>query len=107
MPAKAKIYTADELTDFHYTASTLAWMDEEDGSMDMIREWQKWAFPFKSDGLEPVEFVWDKNDRVTLSVPRFDLFRLKEVATRKGIPYQTYLKMIIREDVAREAVLHR
>lgn len=57
MPAKAKTYTADELKHFKYTASTLAGMDEEDGSMDMIREWQKGAFPFKADGLEPVEFV--------------------------------------------------
>jgi hypothetical protein len=41
MTKKQKIYTAKELQKFPYISTTLHDMDREDGSIDMIREWQK------------------------------------------------------------------
>ncbi len=107
MPAKSKTYTAEELMNFPYISGTLEWMDEEDGSMDMIREWQEWSFAFKSDALDPIAFVGGKSDRITLSIPRFDLFRFKEIATEKWVPYQTYLKMILRDHINQQRLTRK
>lgn len=41
MPRKQKYFTPTELQKFPYISNTLHGMDEEDGSLDMIREWQK------------------------------------------------------------------
>lgn len=34
-------YSAKELKNFPYTSTTLHGMEEEDGSLEMVREWQK------------------------------------------------------------------
>jgi len=102
MTKKQKIYTAKELQKFPYISTTLHDMDREDGSIDMIREWQKWAFKKVPKGLEyePVEAIdGDIRDRITISIPRFQLLRLKEAANTAGIPYQTYLNHIIKQNI--------
>jgi hypothetical protein len=49
-------------------------------------------------GLRPE----DRTRSVTLRVAVGDLERAKAVAERKGLPYQTLLKMLIHEGLARE-----
>ncbi len=44
----------------------------------------------------------DRTRSVTLRVAIGDLERARAVAERKGIPYQTLLKMLIHEGLARE-----
>lgn len=39
-------------------------------------------------------------ERVQLRIGRTDLARLKVKALRKGIPYQTYIKSILHQDVS-------
>ena len=34
-------YSTEELRNFSYKSTTLHGMDEEDGSLEMIREWQR------------------------------------------------------------------
>ena len=46
----------------------------------------------------------DKRDRITMTIPRFHLLRLKEQANQKGIPYQTFLNSLIKEYLDGELV---
>ena len=39
---------------------------------------------------------------VPLRIPLDDLDRARKIAARKGIPYQTFLKMLIQEGLGRE-----
>jgi|GEM_PF-2342790 len=92
-------YSIEELKNFPYTSTTLHGMDEEDGSTEMIREWQKGAFKKlpSSTQYEPVEYMGgDVRDRITMTIPRFHLLRLKEQANQKGMPYQTFLNSLIK-----------
>ena len=99
MPKKIKQYSVQELQHFPYVSNTLHEMDQEDGSLEMIREWQKWIFKKAPHGYEyePVESIdGDIRDRVTFSIPRLQLLKLKEAANAEWIPYQTYLNKIIK-----------
>ncbi len=93
-------YSIDELKNFPYKSTTLHGMDEEDGSTNMIHEWQKGAFkklPSPAN-YEPVEYMGgDVRERITMTIPRFHLLRLKEQANQKGMPYQTFLNSLIKE----------
>ena len=41
---------------------------------------------------------------VPLRIPVADIERAKAIAARKGLPYQTYLKMLIHQGLEREAL---
>ena len=41
--------------------------------------------------------------QIALRVPRADLERAREIAERKGIGYQTFLKMLVHEGLERES----
>ncbi len=40
---------------------------------------------------------------ITLRIPREDLERARRLAARKGVGYQTYIKMLLREALAENA----
>lgn len=40
--------------------------------------------------------------RIAIRLPAADLTQAREIAERKGIGYQTFLKMLVREGVVRE-----
>lgn len=110
MKQTKKIHSVEKLKNFPYKSTTLHGMDKEDGSIEMIREWQKGAFkklPSPAD-YEPVEYVGGEvRDRVTMTIPRFHLLRLKEQANKKGILYQTFLNSLIKEYLDGELVEKR
>lgn len=41
---------------------------------------------------------------INIRIPNDDLERAKAIAAKKGLPYQTYLKMIIHEALERDAI---
>ena len=43
------------------------------------------------------------SQKVMLRIPADDLDRARRLAERKGLPYQTYMKMLLREALDREA----
>ncbi len=45
-----------------------------------------------------------KTEAISLRLPGGDLSRAKAIAAKKGLPYQTYLKMLIHEALEREAI---
>ena len=45
---------------------------------------------------------WAASTQTTIRLPNSDIARAKEIATRKGIKYQTYIKMLIHEGIERE-----
>jgi hypothetical protein len=88
---------------FDYSkAKTLAEMDEIDGSAEFMRdliEGGVYAPGGRLHGYEPVERVGGHRERITMSIPTANLIRLKMIANRKEIPYQTYLNSIIKEHI--------
>ncbi len=44
-----------------------------------------------------------KSVQIAIRLPEGDLARAREIADRKGIGYQTLLKMLVREGLVREA----
>jgi predicted DNA binding CopG/RHH family protein len=45
----------------------------------------------------------NKSVQIAIRLPEADLARAREVASRKGIGYQTLLKMLVHEGLSREA----
>jgi predicted DNA binding CopG/RHH family protein len=43
------------------------------------------------------------NTQISIRIPDADLEKARAIAQRKGIPYQTYIKMLIHEALAKEA----
>lgn len=39
----------------------------------------------------------DKNRNVNIRIPEWDLFRVKSIAARQGVPYQTLLSSLIHQ----------
>jgi hypothetical protein len=104
MPQK-KDFTVEELKNFKYTGTTLAEMDEEDGSAEFMRDLIDsgvYEPGGRLYGYEPVERVNSRRERITMSIPSANLIHLKMLANRKEIPYQTYLNSMIKEHLDRE-----
>ncbi len=100
-----KNYTVEELKNFKYTGKTLAEMDQEDGSAELFDDLIKWGIYENGGtlyGYEPVEYVDSRRERITMSIPSYNLTRLKIIANKKEIPYQTYLNSLIKEHIDRE-----
>ena len=58
--------------------------------------------PAKSLGLPPkVEAVKKTSEQIALRVPKPELARAKKLAAKRGLPYQTLLKMLIHEGLDR------
>lgn len=95
---------------FDYSqAKTLQEMDEIDGSAEMIRAWQRGEFA-NAPGPQTYKLVEHRGSdrkRITMSIPSYNLTRLKIIANKKEIPYQTYLNSIIKEHVDREMMSTR
>lgn len=105
MPAIKNNLTVEELKNFKYTGKTLEEMDQEDGSAEIFDALVKWGIYstwWLLSGYEPVEYVDSRRERITMSIPSYNLTRLRIIANRKEIPYQTYLNSIIKEHVDRE-----
>jgi len=49
------------------------------------------------------KMIRQRSVQIALRVPRADLERAREIASRKGIGYQTLLKMLVHEGLEREA----
>jgi len=47
------------------------------------------------------------SQKVMLRIPADDLDRARRVAERKGLPYQTYMKLLLREGLDREEKTRR
>lgn len=104
------IYTAKKLKNLKYSGKTLAEMDQEDGScedLDGLIKSNIYGKGGSLSGYEPVEYVDSWRERITMSIPSHNLTRLKIVANRKDIPYQTYLNSIIKEHIDREIHLQK
>jgi predicted DNA binding CopG/RHH family protein len=105
-----KKYTVNELKNFHYTGKTLAEMDQEDGSAETFDELIKRGI-YEKNGIlsdyEPVEYVDSRRERITMSIPSYNLTRLKMIANKKEIPYQTYINSLIKEHIDKESSLSR
>ena len=100
-----KNYTGEELKNFKYTGKTLAEMDKEDGSaetFDVLIRWGIYAKGGTLSGYEPIEYIDSSRERITMSIPTYNLTRLKMIANKKDIPYQTYLNSIIKEHIDHE-----
>ncbi len=58
----------------------------------------------KSVGSRLVAQVAKKNSiQIAIRLPEVDLKRARKIATRKGIGYQTLIKMLVHEGLQREA----
>jgi len=58
----------------------------------------------KTSGSSPVAKLSEKRSvQIAIRLPGADLERAREVADRKGIGYQTLLKMLVHAGLAREA----
>ena len=49
------------------------------------------------------KLIRQRSVQIALRVPRADLERAREIASRKGIGYQTLLKMLVHEGLERES----
>ena len=58
--------------------------------------------PAKELGLPPkAEAIGKASEQIALRVPSLELARAKKLAERRGLPYQTLLKMAIHEGLDR------
>ncbi len=54
----------------------------------------------KGRAFEMLEAAGAMNVPVSLRIPAADLAKAREIAQRKGVPYQTYIKMLLHEALA-------
>jgi len=58
----------------------------------------------KTAGSRPVSKIAKKNSiQIAIRLPEDDLKQARKIATRKGIGYQTPIKMLVHEGLQREA----
>ncbi len=105
MPAIPKNKLPKHLQFDYSKATTLAEMDEIDGSAQIVRDlinsgvYEPGGHLY---GYEPVERVSSRRERITMSIPSANLIHIKMLANRKEMPYQTYLNSMIKEHLDRE-----
>jgi predicted DNA binding CopG/RHH family protein len=63
--------------------------------------------PIKTGGSRLVAMLNKKRSvQIAIRLPEADLLHARKIAERKGIGYQTLLKMLVREGLVREARRH-
>jgi predicted DNA binding CopG/RHH family protein len=98
--AKAKTKQAG-IPKFSTEAEEAAWWDAHRSEIEAeIRQRMKQKRPLTLDnllqGAKP-------SQPVTLRIPKEDLETARRLAARKGVGYQTYIKMLLREALAKDA----
>jgi predicted DNA binding CopG/RHH family protein len=98
--AKAKMKTA-VIPKFSSEAKEAAWWDAHRSEVEAeIRQRVKQKRPLTLDtllhGAKP-------SQPVTLRIPKEDLETARRLAAQKGLGYQTYIKMLLREALAKNA----
>ncbi|MGA8431818.1 MAG: CopG family antitoxin [Candidatus Sulfotelmatobacter sp.] len=86
---------------FSSEAKEAAWWDAHRSEIETeIRQRVKQRRPLPlSDLLQGVK----PSQPVTLRIPKEDLETARRLAARKGIGYQTYIKMLLREALAKRS----
>ncbi|MFZ3339475.1 MAG: CopG family antitoxin [Terriglobales bacterium] len=97
--AKATMKTG-VIPKFSSEAEEAAWWDAHRSEIEAeIRQRMKQERPLTLSGLLRGE---KPSQPVTLRIPAKDLETARRLASRKGVGYQTYIKMLLREALKRE-----
>jgi hypothetical protein len=81
------------------------WVESPEGKAAIKAQYEKRKRkgPLKKGrAYEMIEAAGLMNVPVSLRIPVDDLQKARAVAERKGIPYQTYIKMVLHEALAKE-----
>ncbi len=98
--AKAKVKQA-VIPKFTSEAEEAAWWDAHRSEIEAeIRQRMKQKRPLTLGSLLQGE---KPSQPVTLRIPTEDLEAARRLAARKGLGYQTYIKMLLREALAKNA----
>ena len=90
---------------FHSESEEADWWASPEGREFVIQQSREAGTAGrKVRGLELVERLKKQASRqIALRLPEADLAQARKIAERKGIGYQTLLKMLVREGLTREA----
>ncbi len=98
--AKAKMKQA-VVPKFSSEAEEAAWWDAHRSEVEAeIRRRMKQRKPLTLSNLPQRS---EPSQPVTLRIPKQDLETARRLAARKGVGYQTYIKMLLREALAENA----
>jgi predicted DNA binding CopG/RHH family protein len=101
MMAKAKMKQV-VIPKFRSEAEEAAWWDAHRSEIEAeIRQRMKQKKPFTLGAILQGAKV---SQPVTLRIPKEDLETARRLAARKGLGYQTYIKMLLRDALERERV---
>ena len=92
---------------FNNEAEEAAWWSSEEGQAHTTAKFERAAAAGKVNRGIPAEVVRavssaSRSVPIHIRVPKEDLEAAKLVAKRKGLGYQTYLKMLMHEGVQRD-----
>jgi hypothetical protein len=81
------------------------WIESPEGKAAIREQFEKHrgsgASRKKGRAYELLEAAGQMNVPVSIRIPASDLAKARDVAERKGLPYQTYIKMLLHEALAR------
>jgi len=98
--AKAKMKEV-AIPKFRSEAEEAAWWDTHRSEVEReIRQRMKQKQPLTLGNLIPGS---KPSQPITLRIPKEDLETARRLAARKGLGYQTYIKMLLREALAENA----
>ncbi len=98
--AKAKMKQA-AIPKFSSEAEEAAWWDAHRSEIEAeIRQRMKQKRPLTLDSLVRGEKA---SQPITLRIAKEDLDTARRLAAQKGVGYQTYIKMVLREALAKNA----
>ena len=94
--AKAKMKQV-VIPKFSSEAEEAAWWDRHRSEVEIeIRRRMKQKRPLTLSNLQRAKL----SQPITLRIPKEDLETARRLAARKGVGYQTYIKMLLREALA-------
>jgi predicted DNA binding CopG/RHH family protein len=96
MPEMPKFKTESEEADWWSSAAGRKYVKEK------TVEAQSKGMKVRGSGLV-AKMNQKSSEQISLRLPQADLARARELAERKGLGYQTLLKMLVHEGLAREA----
>lgn len=80
------------------------WIECPEGQAAIREEFEKHrgspASRNKGRAYKLLEAAGQMNVRVSIPIPASDLAKARDVAERKGLPYQTYINMLLHEALA-------
>ena len=98
MSKNQKQMTDDEFAD---------WVESPEGKAAIkthYEEHRKRGATKKGRAYELLEAAGAMNVPVSIRLPAADIAKAKTIAERKGVGYQTYIKMLLHEALARERI---